>query len=254
MRLKTFEWGDPNGKPVILVHGVGGTHSMFERVATERWSKHFRLIAFDLRGHGASGYEPPWNHDTYVDDMVETLDDLGIERPDWVGHSFGGRLVLELIARFPERVGRAVVTEPVIQISPELAAHRAEQERLGGEWDSLEAFLATRENIGDADPERYLADMTRDFETLEDGRVRRRTNQCAIVSIFSEFAKPAPSPETITVPLMLLYSPEFDMVTAEHIQAYTPYVEKVVPVPGMHSVLTSAYDETASAVEDFLLV
>ncbi len=253
MKLATWRWGNPEGAPLICVHGVGGYHGNFERVAKERWGEHFDIWSVDLRGHGDSGYEPPWTNSTYVDDLLETVDALGIEQAHWVGHSFGGRLVLELIARNPERVARAAVTEPVIQISPELAMHRAEQERLGGVWDSLEAFAASRENTGDVDPKKYLADLGDHFITTEDGRVRRRTNQAAIVAIFSEFAQPAPPPDTITVPTLLLYSPEFGMVTPEHIAAYEPHVERVVPVPGMHAVFTTAYEETTTAIEQFLL-
>ncbi|MCB1273876.1 MAG: alpha/beta hydrolase [Leucobacter sp.] len=252
MKLATVEWGDPQAEPLVLIHGVGGSHSMFEHVVEDRWAARFHVIAFDLRGHGASGYDPPWDFGTYVDDIIETLDALGIQQADWVGHSFGGRLILELIARFPERVRRAVATEPVIRITPELAHHRAEQERVGGSWDSLEAFVASRENTGDIDVERYIADVAKDFEQREDGSISRRTDQCAIVSIFGQFASPAPPPETITVPLMLLYSPAFGMVTREQVEAYRPYVEEIVGVPGLHAVLVSAYDETTAAVERFL--
>jgi lipase len=255
MKLVVSEWGNPDGPPVVCIHGVGGNRGNFQRVAEERWGQHFRIIAPDLRGHGDSGYEPPWAHATYVDDIIETLDDLGIERAHFVGHSFGGRLVLELMARYADRVDRAAVTEPVIQITPELALHRAEQERVGGTWDSLEAFVASRENTGDVRPEDYLADLQGHFETLEDGRVRRRTNQAAIVAIFSEFAAPAPAPSaaTIPVPTLLLYSPAFGLVTPEQRAAYEPYVAEVVEVPGMHAVFTTAYEETSTAIEKFLL-
>ncbi|MGH3240385.1 MAG: alpha/beta fold hydrolase [Spirillospora sp.] len=253
MRLQTKEWGDPSGRPLVCVHGVGGNHGNFQHVAEDRWGRRFRVIAFDLRGHGESGWEPPWTHATYVDDMIETIDALGIDAPDWVGVSFGGRLVLDLIARSPERVRRAAVLEPVIQITPELAMHRAEQERVGGIWDSIEAFVESRENTGDIDRERYIADLEGHFETLDDGRVRRFTCQSAIVSIFSEFAAPAPPPETITVPTMMLYAPAFNLVTPEQRAAYEPYLAQVVQVPGLHAVLTSAYEETSTAVEKFML-
>jgi lipase len=252
MLLKSYEWGDASAPPLVCIHGVGGHHGNFEHVAQDRWGERFRVIAFDLRGHGASSWLPPWTHATYVADIVETVDALGLEQPNWVGVSFGGRLLLELIARHPERVRRAAALEPVIQISPELALHRAQQELTGDVWDSIEAFVASRENTGDIDVERYAADLRDHFETLPDGRVKRRTCQPAIVSIFSEFAAPAPPPETITTPTMVLYAPAFGLVTPEQRAAYEPHLAEVVEVPGMHAVLTSAYEQTASAVERFL--
>lgn len=253
MLLKTYEWGDPAAFPLVCIHGVGGHGGNFEHVAEDWWAKHFRVITFDLRGHGHSGWEPPWTHATFVADIIETIDALGLDQPDWVGVSFGGRLLLELIARHPNRVRRAAALEPVIQIAPELAMHRAQQELTGDVWDSLEAFVASRENTGDdIDVKRYAADIADHFEPLPDGRVRRRTCQPAIVSIFSEFAAPAPPPETITMPTMILYAPAFGLVTPEQRATYEPHVTEVVEVPGMHAVLTSAYEVTAGAVERFM--
>jgi lipase len=251
MILETVEWGDPAGRPLLCIHGVGGSHSMFTRVAQERWCRHFRVIALDLRGHGSSSWEPPWTHATYVADLVETLDHLGLESADWVGVSFGGRLLLQLVAAHPERVRRAVVLEPVIEASPALASRRAHEELVGGTWDSLDDYLATRWTTGDIDEERYVESYTGHFETLPDGRVRRRTCQSALVSIFSEMAVRAARPEQITRPTLLLYAPAFGLVTPEQRAAFEPYVSRVVEVPGQHAVLVSAYEETAAAVEEF---
>src|SRR3954451_8383793 len=120
MRLHVYEWGD--GQPVVCLHGVTGHGRRYERFA-ERWP--FRIVAPDLRGHGNSGHEPPWTFGTYVADLIETIDDLGIERPDWVGHSFGGRLVLELAAAHPERVRKAVLLDPGIQVLSHVAEYFA---------------------------------------------------------------------------------------------------------------------------------
>ncbi|MGV9292557.1 alpha/beta fold hydrolase [Amycolatopsis sp. NPDC003676] len=254
MLLETCEWGNPDGPPVVLVHGVGSHAGSWRKVVDERWGKRFRIIAFDLRGHGRSGWEPPWTHATYVDDLLESVDALGLDRPDWVGRSFGGRLMLDLAARAPERIRRLALLEPVVRIPAELARHRAEQELTGGEWDSFEQFVASRENLGpDVDVEKFKAELADEFDTLPDGRLKRRTSQAAVVSIFSEFAAPAPPPETLRVPAMLLYAPAFGLVTPEQLEAYRPYLEQVVEVPGLHQILTTAFDETADAVEKFLL-
>jgi pimeloyl-ACP methyl ester carboxylesterase len=252
MLLKSYEWGDSTAPPLVCIHGVGSHAGSWRHVAERRWSRHFRVIAFDLRGHQSSGWEPPWTNATYVADLIESVDALGLEKPNWVGLSFGGRLLLEMAASNPERINRAALLEPVIQISPELALHRAQQELTGDVWDSVPAFLASRENTGPVDPS-LAAEVAEQFETLPDGGVRRRTCQAAVVSIFSEFAAPSPLPETLVVPTLLLYAPAFGLVTPAQRAAYEPYVEEIVEVPGLHAVLWTAFDETADAVERFLL-
>lgn len=253
MILERTEWGDPEAPPLICIHGVGSHAGEFRRVATRRWARQFRVIAFDLRGHGRSGWNPPWTHATYAADLIESVDALGLDRPDWLGFSFGGRLLLDLAATRPERIGRAVLIEPVIRISPELARHRAEQELTGDVWDSVDEFLGSRENTGDrkVDPE-LRAEVEAQFDPLPDGRIKRRTSQASVVSIFSEFAAPAPPPHTLTVPAQLIYAPEFGLVTPEQRAAYEPYLADIVQVPGQHAVFWTAFDETATAVERFL--
>src|SRR5437773_2536441 len=76
----------------------------FRRLAEERLAQRYRVVAPDLRGHGRSGHEPPWTIAAHLADIVETVAAAGVERAAWVGHSFGGRLILELAAREPERV------------------------------------------------------------------------------------------------------------------------------------------------------
>ena len=63
-----------------------------------------------------------------------------VEPAFWVGHSFGGRLVLELAARHPELVRRAVLLDPAIHVLPHVAATAADLER------------ADHPNAGEASP------------------------------------------------------------------------------------------------------
>jgi pimeloyl-ACP methyl ester carboxylesterase len=69
MRLYVHEWGDPHGEPLVCLHGVTGYAGVYQRLAEERWSER-RVLAFDLRGHGSSGWEPPWTFATRVEDLA----------------------------------------------------------------------------------------------------------------------------------------------------------------------------------------
>ena len=58
MRLHLHEWGSADAPPVVCLHGVTSHGARFAHLA-ERLSG-FRVLAPDLRGHGRSGWEPPW--------------------------------------------------------------------------------------------------------------------------------------------------------------------------------------------------
>ena len=252
MKLHVHEWGDPDAPPVVCVHGVTAHGERFKQLAEERWAQHFHVIAFDLRGHARSGWEPPFDFATHVDDLVETIDALGLEQPDWVGHSFGGRLVLELAARRPERIRRAVLLDPAIDILPHVAEFMVEVESREPIVDSVQASVDDRHDAGEIDVARALADVPLHYETLPDGRLRRLTSQDAIVSIYKELATASPPPETLTMPTLMVYAPAYGLVREEHLEAYAGRLAPI-PVRGLHMVMWSAFDETADAVERFLL-
>lgn len=250
VRLHVHEWGDSRNAPLVCLHGVTAHGERFKRLAELRWAHTHYVIAPDLRGHGRSGYDEPWDFATHVADLVETTDALGIARADWVGHSFGGRLVLELAALHPERVRRAVLLDPAIQLLPHVAEFVAEAERVDDiTYASPEEYLERRGDLSAR--ELVLEDALLHCERLPDGRLRRRSHQAAVVSIYHELASDPPAADTLTIPTLLIHAPSYGLVREEQLEAYAPHVETVA-VPGMHIVMWDAFDEVADAVEHFL--
>jgi lipase len=256
VRLYVHEWGDPAGPPLVCLHGVTGHGRRFRRLAEERWGATRRVLAFDLRGHGRSGWEPPWTYPTHVADLVETAEELGLQTADWAGHSFGGRLVLELAAAHPRLVRRAILLDPAIQLPPHIAGDTADAELRQPVYPDREAFIAERLDPNPQTPRLYVEeDADEHLEPLPDGSFRRRACQPAVVSIYAEIASAPPPPETLQVPTLLLYAPDYGLVREEQIEAYRSALGdllRVVPVPGMHMVMWDAFEETANAVEEFL--
>ena len=75
-RLAVYEWGDPAGPEVVLVHGFAQSHLCFEPQIRSDLVRHCRVVAFDMRGHGASAQpdDPSayqgsrvWADDTFED-------------------------------------------------------------------------------------------------------------------------------------------------------------------------------------------
>jgi lipase len=245
VKLHVHEWGDADAPAVVCLHGVTGHGERFKRLATERWAR-FHVLAPDLRGHGRSDWEPPWTFETHVDDLVETFGRLG--PLDWVGHSFGGRLILELAAREPALVRRAVLLDPAIQLLPHVAAFAAESERQDAVYVGVDDYRSRRDATVRDDL--LVEDVEQHCEVLPDGRLQRRTSQAACVSIFGELATEPPAAATLGAQTLLIHAPAYGLVREEQLEAYAQCEQ--LAVPGMHMVIWDAYDEVASAVDRFL--
>jgi len=255
MRLHVHEWGDPEQPALVCLHGVTGHGERFRRLAEERWGGTRRVLAFDLRGHARSGWEPPWTFPTHVADLVETAESLDLASADWAGHSFGGRLVLELAATHPELVRSAALLDPVIRIPAHVAGDFAAAEMREPVYASREAYVAERLAAGPQTPAFAVEeDAVQHLEPL-DGSFRRRTCQPAVISIFGELTTAPPPPETLQAPCLLLHAPEYGLVRGFQVEGYRAALGdrlSVVAVPGMHMVMWDAFEETAAAVEDLL--
>jgi lipase len=247
MLLNVHEWGDPAGRAVVCVHGVTGHGGRFEELASRLAGA--RVVGVDLRGHGRSGAEPPWDIPTHIADLLETATALGIDRATWVGHSFGGRIVAELAAASPDRVERTVLLDPAMHIVPEVALESAELLRSGISFASPDEAIDARLADGSlfTTPRAVLQhEAERHLEQGSDGRWRWRYSPLAAIVAWSEMSDPAPPfPQCPTLVVLGARSwIPVDVPNAANIEFVT--------VPGGHSVLWDDFDATADAVARFL--
>jgi lipase len=257
MRLHMHEWGDSNAPPLVCLHGVSAHGRRFRRLAEERLAQRFRVLAPDLRGHGRSGWEPPWNIRTHLDDVLETVEAAGVEPPvPWLGHSFGGRLVLELCSAAPEWVERAVLLDPAIQILPHVGfdfAEDAARERLfASAEEAVEARLASG---FPPSPREFVEEEAREHLVGSAGGLHWRYSRAAVATMYAELCTEPPPPSALCAPTLLVHASTFGLVREEQLDEYAAEVGgrlELVAVDGGHVVYWDAFEETAGAVERFL--
>jgi lipase len=256
MELHLHEWGDRASPAVVCLHGVNAHGRRFRRLAEDRLASRFRVLSPDLRGHGYSEWDPPWTIATHAHDVLETLDAAGVRQADWIGHSLGGRLVLEVAALAPDRIRRAVLLDPAIDLLPHVGYDFAERERAELTFESPEEAIQARLDSGSLAPRELLEEeMDEHLVRSGNGRFRFRYCQAAAVSLYGELCTPPPPPETLRAPTLLLHSTDFGLVREEQIEAYRAALGdllELVEVRGGHIVYWDAYEDTTEAVDRFL--
>lgn len=110
VRLEVLDYGG-QGSPVLLISGSGATAHAFDEFGPRLAANH-RVFAFTRRSYGLSDTPPldPVNYSLgrLVQDVVEVLDELGIERATLAGWSLGGAELSGVARHFPQRVSALI--------------------------------------------------------------------------------------------------------------------------------------------------
>lgn len=144
MRLHAVEMGE--GRPAVMLHGLLGQARNFGAVQ-RRLAAGRRVIALDLRNHGASPHAEGMSYRDTAADVAETLAALGALPAAVIGHSMGGKVAMALALTRPEAVARVLVADiaPVAnppRFGPLLAAMRDLPLHRGMTRGEAEAALA----------------------------------------------------------------------------------------------------------------
>jgi pimeloyl-ACP methyl ester carboxylesterase len=113
--IATYEFGEPDARPVLLVHGFASSGLLNWR--NSGWVRDllradYRVIAIDQRGHGES--DKPHSPDAYTIDLLladveHVLDTFMLDEVDYVGYSLGARVGWRTAVHAPERIRRLVL-------------------------------------------------------------------------------------------------------------------------------------------------
>ncbi|WP_304442188.1 alpha/beta fold hydrolase [Mycobacterium sp. 3519A] len=195
----------PSGPPQILaVHGLTGHGLRWQTLAT-RHLPDYAIVAPDLIGHGRSSWAAPWNIDANVAVLADLLDAEAGGPVVVVGHSFGGAVALNLAAARPDLVASLVLLDPAVgldgdwmrEIADDMFASpdytdraEARSEKVNGSWGEVDAGELDREL------DEHLID-------LPDGRVGWRISIPAMLSYWSELARPIRLPRN-GIPITLV--------------------------------------------------
>lgn len=126
VKLAVQESGNPDGLPIVFIHGLLGSHLNWEKqISDAQLQQRYRLITFDMRGHGLS--DKPEQESAYrdgkrwADDLRAVINQSHANKPLLVGWSLGGAVITNYLAAYGDgNISGAIYVDGVVELNPTL--------------------------------------------------------------------------------------------------------------------------------------
>ncbi|MGV0791583.1 alpha/beta fold hydrolase [Mycolicibacterium sp. XJ1819] len=194
-RLHVHRFGPPAPPQVLAIHGLTG-HGLRWQTLAARHLPDVGVIAPDLLGHGRSPWAAPWTIDANASALAGLLDAEAVGAVVAVGHSFGAAVALALAAARPDLVAALVLLDPAVGLDGEWMRGIAEDMLASPDYtDRAEARAEKAHGSwGDVAPDELDRELDEHLVQLPDGRVGWRMSIPAMMSYWSELARPMAVP------------------------------------------------------------
>ena len=146
------EWGNPAGPEILFIHGLAQCTLSFKRQIESDLARDFRIVAYDLRGHGLS--DKPLDPACYqqgkrwADEVQAVIDGKRLRKPVLVGWSLGGRVLRHYLMHHGDRALSGInmlaarpIEDPSVVGPGSRAMGDDKSVDLGGRIDACVAFL-----------------------------------------------------------------------------------------------------------------
>ncbi len=157
--LNVLELGNPQGQPIICVHGLRDTAHALSPIFSNGWDKQipYRVLIPELRGHGLSGATDAFAMANFLQDVLAIIDHENLDQLALFGHSLGGHITCKIAAMWPERISALMVVEG---LGPPARAHD------GDEQLEVQAYRYMLENRLSPRPSKPISGLTNATQRL----------------------------------------------------------------------------------------
>jgi esterase len=223
VQLAATEYG--TGPPVAILHGLFGSGGNWRSIAQQLAARH-RVLAFDLRNHGASPWADGMSYREMVEDLGASLRARGIDHAALLGHSMGGKVAMLAALLHPAEVDRLVVVDIAPAPNPPtlLAYVRAMRAvDLDGITRRSEADARLTRAIPDGAERAFLLQNL----IIDDGKARWRLNLEAIEREFPQILDfpDLPAGTEYQGPTLFVAGARSDYIQTEH----EPVIRRLFP-------------------------
>jgi non-heme chloroperoxidase len=168
LTISAQEWGNPQGPEILLIHGFAQSHMSWVRQVSSDLTREFRIITYDLRGHGNSDKPldraPYHDNRAWADEVQAVMDAAGLKRPVLVGWSYAGRVISDYVTTHgPGKLAGINFVDASIKFFPEFVGANLKNQPGMASEDLATNIAATRSFVHGCFERQPTAE---DFETM----------------------------------------------------------------------------------------
>jgi esterase len=252
MQLNYQSYGE--GHPLIILHGLFGSLTNWQTMSREL-GQFYQVFAVDQRNHGDSPHSDSFNYQVMADDLKTFMQAHDLSSAYLLGHSMGGKTVMQFAMTYPEKVDKLIVADMAPkEYAPEHdeifeALHSLDLNMFSSRKE-IDAALAQK--IGNRVVRQFLlTNVTRD----DSGAFKWKMNLDAIYKNYDQVNKRLETNRTFEKPTLFIRGERSDYIQEEDtaiIKQLFPH-SKIVTVAGAgHWVHVEAPEEFSRLVIDFL--
>lgn len=98
------------GQPLFILHGLFGSSDNWQTLG-KKFAEHFEVYLIDQRNHGQSFHSEEWSYAAMSDDLLDVMQENGLEKISILGHSMGGKTAMHFAIHHPEKIEKLIVVD-----------------------------------------------------------------------------------------------------------------------------------------------
>lgn len=181
---------DKPGTPLLVFHGLFGMLDNWGNFGKEMGA-FFPVHLIDLRNHGKSFHSPEMSHDDLADDILRYMDYYKLDKINLLGHSLGGKAVMQFAIKYPVKVEKLIV----VDISPK--AYPPHHQGIIKALETVDFEKATSRNDVEEILHQYIPEksviqfLTKNLYWTDDKKLNWRFNLKTLSEKYTEFVSNA---------------------------------------------------------------
>lgn len=202
--MKLFFRKFGSGRPMIILHGLFGQSDNWNSLAKQFGEQGFEVFAVDQRNHGLSPHSDEWNYKSMSEDLLELIKDNQLENVILIGHSMGGKTVMQFTLDHAEIVDKLIVVDMSPREYP--LHHQKVLEGLNAvNFDMVKSRKEAEEVLS-----KYIEDygtkqfLLKNIYWEEDGKLAWRFNLDVITKQIMNVGAPTPVEKSVDVPTLFI--------------------------------------------------